>query len=265
MATFLRSPAWLVGHALALVAVVAFVNLGFWQLRRLDEVRAYNAVVSARLAEAPRPLDEVIGAVGSDPEDLSYRRVTVTGRFRPDEEVLLSTRSYRGIPGHHLLTPLETSPGEGVVVDRGWVPLEFDDPPVAVAAPEPGEVTVSGVLFPPQPSPSRGTEEVDFLRFVDLDRLGRQVDLNLAPVYLLSQQEPARQLPRPAELPPLDEGPHLSYAGQWFLFAAIVAVGYPLLIRRRILDRARSVPVGGAGAQGPERAVAGLRDETLRR
>ncbi len=28
-------------------------------------------------------------------------------------------------------------------------------------------------------------------------------------------------------------GPHLGYAGQWFLFAAVVLVGYPVLLRRR--------------------------------
>jgi surfeit locus 1 family protein len=32
--------------------------------------------------------------------------------------------------------------------------------------------------------------------------------------------------------PELDEGPHLSYAVQWFVFATIAAVGYPLVLRR---------------------------------
>ncbi len=264
MRQFLRSPVWLAGHALALVAVVLFVNLGFWQLRRLDEVRDFNATVNARLAEPPRPLEEVLDDVGSDPERLAYRRVTVTGRYRTDEEVLLSTRSYRGTPGHHLLTPLEMATGGGVVVDRGWVPLELDEPPIPAAAPDPGQVTVSGVLFPPEPSPSSGRDQVEFLRFVDLERLGRQVAIDLAPVYVLAQQEPTEQLPLPAELPPLDEGPHLSYAGQWFIFAVVVAVGYPLLVRRRISEQ-RSGAVRGPGAEGPERAVAGFGDEALRR
>jgi surfeit locus 1 family protein len=264
---FLRSPVWVAGHALALAVVVAFVNLGLWQLRRLDEVREHNATVSARLAEPPRPLATVLADVGADAEELAYRRVTVSGQYRPDEEILLSTRSYRGAPGHHLLTPLETAAGEGVIVDRGWVPYELDDPPVAAAAPGSGEVTVTGVLFPPQPSPSGGRDRVEFLRQVDLDRLGRQVSIDLAPVYVLAQDEPSQALPRPAELPTLDEGNHLSYAVQWFLFAGVVAVGYPLLIRRRIRDRAASPsgPVGRARPQGPEGVVAGLGDQPLRR
>lgn len=260
---FLRSPVWLLGHVIALTVVVLFINLGFWQLRRLDEVRDYNATVSARLAEPPRPLDDVLAGSG-DPEELAYRRVTVSGRYLADEEVLLSTRSYGGSPGHHLLTPLQTDTGEGIVVDRGWVPLQFDEPPVAEAAPAAGEVTVTGMLFPPQPSPSTGSERIEFLRQVDLDRLGRQVSVDLAPVYLLDQEQGGQDLPRVAALPALDEGPHLSYAWQWFLFAGVVAVGYPLLLRRRIRDR-RSAAVGGAGAQRPERAVAGLRDQALRR
>lgn len=264
MRAFLRSPIWLLGHAVALLAVVLFVNLGFWQLRRLEEVRDHNATVSARLAAPPRPLDEVIAEVGPDPDGLAHRRVTISGQYLMDEEVLLSTRSHRGTPGHHLLTPLQTAAGEGVVVDRGWVPLELDEPPVAEASPAAGEVTVTGVLFPPEPSPSTGRERVEFLRAVDLDRLGRQVSIDLAPVYVLDQEQAGADLPRIAELAPLDEGPHRSYAGQWFAFAAVVAVGYPLLLRRRIREQ-RSGAVGGAGAQGAQRAVAGLDDQALRR
>ena len=36
----------------------------------------------------------------------------------------------------------------------------------------------------------------------------------------------------PIAEPSLDEGPHLSYAVQWFLFSAIVAVGWFLAVRR---------------------------------
>src|SRR3546814_17509098 len=36
----------------------------------------------------------------------------------------------------------------------------------------------------------------------------------------------------PVPAPPLDAGPHRSYAFQWFAFAAIVAIVYPLILRR---------------------------------
>jgi cytochrome oxidase assembly protein ShyY1 len=38
--------------------------------------------------------------------------------------------------------------------------------------------------------------------------------------------------------PELGEGPHLNYAGQWFIFATLTAIVYPLLLRRVARNRA---------------------------
>lgn len=266
MYRFLRTPRWIAGHVLALTAVVVFVACGFWQLDRLAEVRTDNAVRAARLGEAPAPLDDVLAQAGGDPAALAYRRVTVTGTYDVAEEVLLSTRPYRGNPGHHLLTPLvPAGGGPAVVVDRGWVPLDLDEPPVRQAVPaEPGAtVTVSGILLPPEEASGFGPRtqegEVDYLGHVDVGRLQQQVDQPLVPAYVLAQtQDPAPpgQLPVPAELGVQDEGPHLNYAGQWFLFATVVLVGYPLLLRRTARER-REAPDQGIAAASRTRHMSG--------
>jgi cytochrome oxidase assembly protein ShyY1 len=46
----------------------------------------------------------------------------------------------------------------------------------------------------------------------------------------------------PIPLPELGDGPHLSYAVQWFLFAAVAAVGYVLLLRREAASAGTSTP-----------------------
>ena len=38
--------------------------------------------------------------------------------------------------------------------------------------------------------------------------------------------------PSPVPAPDLTEGPHLNYAGQWFIFATLTVIVYPLLMRR---------------------------------
>ncbi len=43
--------------------------------------------------------------------------------------------------------------------------------------------------------------------------------------------------PTPVPPPELSEGPHLSYAMQWFIFAAAVVVGWVLAVRRSIRTR----------------------------
>lgn len=236
---FLRRPRWILAHVLLVAVAVTCVQLGFWQLRRLDERRALNARVTAGLAAAPVPLDSVIG---EPPSALAYRRVTVTGHYLPAEEVLLGPGSRDGAPGWEVLTPLVTGEG-GILVDRGWVPFALSTPPVTQAAPPGGQVTVSGYLLPSRPARHAGPPGASRLEFVsdpDVARVQGQVSVPLAGAYLvLLEQSPAPGgLPRPSVVPELDEGPHRSYAVQWFLFATIALVGYPLLIRRRAQDLA---------------------------
>lgn len=265
LSRFLRSPRWVAGHVLVLVTVVLFAGLGAWQLERLDSRRDYNALLGGRMEQAPVPLGDLSAGTGSPAaiEADGYRRVTATGTFRHEDEILLSTRSHDGRPGHHVLTPLVTD-GTVLLVDRGWVPLDRNQPPIADAAPPQGPVTVRGVLFPSQEARTSGTFDgrdgvLQFVSHVDLPVLARALDERLYPLYLLAQEQTPGQpgaLPVQADLPELTEGSHLSYAGQWFLFALVVAFGYPYLLRRSYLDqRDGASPVGRpAPSTGPERS-----------
>ena len=144
---FVRRPKWLAGHLLALVAIVGFINLGFWQLRRHDERQVVNATISERMVEAPAALSDLLATYGEDPDSLEYRRATVTGSYLVDEEVLWQARTLNGRSGHDVLTPLEV--GErALIIDRGWVAIDAADPAVDGAEPPAGEVTVVGVIRP---------------------------------------------------------------------------------------------------------------------
>lgn len=251
MLGFLLRPRWLLTHLVVLALVVAFVNVGLWQLRRLDERRALNATVSERMAAPPTPLTSL---VSSEPVDeLAYRRVTVTGTYAVEDEVLLTPRSDNQQPGHHVLTPLVLDDGSAVVVDRGWVPFDSNEPPVQEALPPAGEVSVEGIVLPPQEATRSGTfdgsDDLVFVSAVDVGILQDAIAARLLPVgVLLREQRPAPAgLPRPGDPPEVSEGSHLSYALQWFSFAAIALFGYPLLLRRSIA--ARRQPAGEAGSQ----------------
>lgn len=265
----MRSPTWVAGHVLALAGVVLFIIAGFWQLSRMAEVRAANDLIESRMQAPERPFDVVVTEVGGDPDALAYRRVTVTGSYDTSEELLLSPQTYQGRPGHHVLTPLEIGGGSAILVDRGWVPLELNQPPVAQAQPVTtggDEVTISGILRAPDEDsrfgPRTAEGQNDYVGSMDLDRIQQQVSTDLAPVYLLAQQQqpaPPGALPLMADPPALDDGPHLSYAVQWFLFATVVMVGYPFLIRRTARDRANAPRLTEAGSSGSRQVPAGRR------
>lgn len=236
MVRFLLRPRWLAGLGLVVLVAVSFSRLGVWQLHRLEERRAYEALVASRLAAAPVPLEEVL-AGGASADQIRYRRVTASGTFDTAHEVILYGRTQGDQSGNHVLTPLILGDGTAVAVDRGWVPFADDSPPLADAAPPGGTVRISGVLLPPEivttpePSSTAGTT----LAKVDLGALAAEVPYRLAPAYLLlGSQDPApAALPLVAPLPnPADAPPHLSYAIQWFTFATIAVVGFVVLIRR---------------------------------
>src|SRR5699024_5918903 len=108
------------------------VFLGNWQLSRLADVRENNARLTAQMGAEPIDLADLLdGSV--DQEALEFRPVTVSGTFRADEEVLQRNRSFQGQQGFHLLTPLEVTEGQVVLVRRGWVPAVMDQPPVREA------------------------------------------------------------------------------------------------------------------------------------
>ena len=234
---------------LVVVAVGTMIALGFWQLRRRDTVREDNARVRAQLALPAQPIEQVLPQ-GVNPRRVTYRRVTIAGRYDRVSEILVRSRSYRGQPGSHVLTPVVLSDGRGVLVDRGWIPLTLSGPEEEKTRPpvvRPVEVT--GVLFPSERKGTLGpaippTGRLTTIPRIDVPRIAKQVAYPLVPLYLrLESQTPSQSgdLPVPPGLPDLGEGPHLSYAVQWFIFATIAAVTYITLVRRRRVRRPAEV------------------------
>ena len=252
----LLAPRMVVLHLLVLALVLALARLGTWQLERLEETRARSAAQLERLAAEPVDVPELLDGLSLDDTDrlaqLEFRRVTATGTWRVADEVLQRGRSHQGRPGFHVLTPLDLAEGGTVLVRRGWVPFDNElVPPVTEATPPGGRVTVDGNLERsiPQPTgpiaqrdPDDG--ELDVVFHADLQRLGPQLGADVLPMLVrleAQDPEPSRELPIPAPRPPADDGPHLSYAIQWFSFLVIAVVMYGLWLRRRVRGDERAV------------------------
>jgi cytochrome oxidase assembly protein ShyY1 len=232
MYRFLLRPKWIGFHLLVVVAIVAMINLGFWQLRRLDQRREFNATVEARYDAEPVPIDELL-TPDVVPDEVEWRPVTARGTYLGDETVHVVNRSQNGRAGDNIVVPLELADGRLLLVNRGFVPLGV----VAPAAPE-GGVELVGRLRPSQerrlgqlsdPGEGRLTE----VQRVDIPRLAQQLDGELVDMYVdLIRSDPADSpVVEPVTPPDLSEGSHLSYAVQWFIFSICVAVGWVLAVR----------------------------------
>lgn len=236
MYRFLVRPKWIAFHLLVLFGVIAMINLGFWQLRRLDERQAFNALIEQRYDAPPVPLDELL-LPDTDPDDIAWRPVTVSGTYLPDQGILVVNRSQNGRAGVNTVVPLVLDDGRILLVNRGFVPQGFEEPPVPA-----NDVEIVGRLRPSQErrlgqlsdAPEGVLREAQRL---DLDRLRAQFDAPLVDVYVdLISSVPAEpeRVPEPVVAPDLSEGNHLSYAFQWFIFSIAAAVGWVLAVRRSV-------------------------------
>lgn len=232
---------WMTAHLVALALALLFVNLGLWQLRRLEDRRLENAVMTARMEEAPMPIGELVRAAGDDLDSLAHRSTTAVGEYRPEEEVLIRSQVLEGTAGYHVVTPFETVEGQTLLVNRGWVPLEMDQVPVP-ANPPSGNVEITGLIQPDAHRPDAPAGERPIFRRIDIGAIGGE---DLLPFYLLLQGGSDDVLPIPVSPPDvISEGNHLSYAVQWFTFLVIGLVGYGLLLRRALLGERKTIDDG---------------------
>jgi surfeit locus 1 family protein len=215
--------------AILFLTAAGFARLGIWQLSRLHERRAANSVIVVRRGAPPVML--VPGSTGTD--TLAEHRVVAHGRYDHAREIIIRGDVLEGVPGVHVVTPLRLgADGSAVLVDRGFLPAPDALTVNTRGLEEPGEVTVRGIALP---LPSGGGEPIEHggrttWRRLDLRALRSRLPYEVLPVYV--QQEPDSALPRfprRQAAAPIDEGPHLSYAVQWFLFAGL-AVGFAVMV-----------------------------------
>ena len=208
--------------AAMLLASLGFARLGVWQLAG---------------RRAP-PVPVTAASVGI--ETLREHRVVAEGRYDSAHEIILRGAVLQGAPGVRVVTPLLLADrGPAVLVERGFLPA-----PDAISADtdgtgEPGEVTVRGLAQPIGAGPGEPLERAGRTtwRRLDLEALRRRLPYAILPIVIL--QSPDTSLPafpRRFDPPPVDDGPHLSYAIQWFLFAGLGA-GFAILIVGRTSAR----------------------------
>jgi len=186
---------------------------------------------------------EVKGGEPQPIDDIEWRKVIVTGTFRPADEVIVLNRSQDGTAGYDPLTPLDTTVGINpyvLLVDRGFVPLATDTPP-----PPSGQIEFLGRVRLSQErrlgaltDPAEG--ELDEVQRIDVERLSKQMattsNQEVLPFYVDLLESPAITANLPARVadPELSNGSHLSYAIQWIIFSVCAVAAWVFLVRKAI-------------------------------
>ena len=218
---------------LTCVAIGTCIRLGFWQLDRLAQRRARNAVVTSRGAEPVVPLERI---AAQDTSASHWRRVRLRGVADYPAELVHATRTQGGMPGVHVLTPVKPLAGAwgdtAVLVIRGYLAapdgrtIDFG----AVREPDTLDLDVLVLAYPvlrtglvTMPS------NAGAVCVLDRDTLSVKTGRPLARMLLLALGDTViRDVAVLTRVPPpaITEGPHLSYALQWFGFATVFGIGF---------------------------------------
>lgn len=229
---FLLRPSWLalVAGVLAF-AFACFYLLSPWQFGRNAEREAQNTAVQSSLTAKPKPLDTVFPPGVAPNSHTEWTPVTISGTYLPKDEVVARLRTVLGEPAFEVLTPMRTTTGEVVLIDRGYLrPAEHGAVP-SYAAPPAGVVQVVARARQDETDPKNRDAFADAstagkLQSYDVDSrvVARAAGLAIQPGYFqLNDNTPGVLSPLP--LPQLDSGPFFSYALQWIAFGVMALAG----------------------------------------
>ena len=227
--TFLLRPGWI---ALALV-VVAFTYLCFtvlapWQLGKNTRTSRENQQIEYSLSTPPVPLKTILPQQDSSAPNEQWRRVTATGHYLPDVQVLARLRVVDGDQAFEVLAPFAVDDGPTVLVDRGYVRPEpgshvpeFPRPPQQAVALTARLRDSEPRLKDKEPFSRDGVQQV---YSINTDQVSTLTKVPLAGSYLqLVENQPGGL--GLIGVPNLDAGPFLSYGIQWISFGILAPIG----------------------------------------
>jgi surfeit locus 1 family protein len=232
-------PRWLALLALVLLVASGMAWLGNWQLDRAREQG--GSAQRDRLAAQPVPLQSVFGAREEFPVAGLDRPVWVEGRWEPGTDLMVPGRRQGEQSGSWVLTALRLDDGSAVPVVRGFTSSGSSSGSLPT-----GRVRVDGVLRPGEPAVVREPGESSGLPEGQIERID--------PVELIERWSgplfTGYVVAVPAAGQGLDAVPvvadrsglalqNLSYAVQWWIFAAFGLLLWWRLVRDDHLEPAR--------------------------
>ncbi|GAA0793496.1 SURF1 family cytochrome oxidase biogenesis protein [Spirilliplanes yamanashiensis] len=241
---FLLSRRWLGYAVVGVLAAAAMVLLGNWQWDRYQDRRASNERVEAGGQATPAPVAAVLPrGDGAAPPGSEWARITATGRYDAANEILARGRTVNARVGFEVVTPLVLDDGSAVLVDRGWIEAIPGDALARPTIPPPptGPVTVVGRVHLSETRP-RAVDRRDGrleVRRISATQLEDHLPYPVLNGYvLLTEQTPAAggQL-TPIPIRTQNAWQSGAYAVQWWLFAALVPVGFWWAARRETRDQ----------------------------
>lgn len=218
----------------SLVMLLVFpllVWLGFWQLERAEWKQALVDTHAERIQQPAQSLAQLL-ELG---DAVEYRNTRVQGNYDLEHQLLLDNRTYAGKAGYHVLTPLQLSSQDAVVlVNRGWVPTGYDRSILPdLPGPDHEVSLVATIKLPPKKLFRLGEIEEattgwpKVVQQLRIKQFEKRLGYVLLPVTLLLDKQDEHGFVRdwkPVYGMPADK--HRAYALQWFTLAVVLMMIY---------------------------------------
>jgi surfeit locus 1 family protein len=225
----------LVPPVAALVLVLLFTCLGFWQLDRAEQKQALQESFENAAERA---------SVTDDLKPALYQPIAATGHYLGERQFLIDNMVQDGRLGYYVITPLELAPAKPLLlVNRGWLAGLATDrklPSIAVGALPQTVTGRAGRLPRAVIRPGAALRAGDWPKvatFPTTAELGRALGRPVLPYVLLADPEPGVGLVRRWQPQQMGPARHIGYAFQWFALALTVVVVAVVLYRRQRAGR----------------------------
>lgn len=236
------TPGWVLTTVFVVIfSYFAFTALAPWQLNKNDAIIDRNDQITASYENDPVPVTDVMNDEGAIAQDEEWTRVTLQGRYVPEDEVLLRMRPVDSSPAFQSLIPFELTNGQMILVHRGWeasgdgttVP-EIEDPPTTT-------VSVQGMVRQGEEQATRAPlEESGYQQVYSINtpQISELTGTELSEDYVMLEEDSPGAL-REMPVPKLDRGSHLSYGLQWLAFGVMAPLGLIYLVWAEFKERRR--------------------------
>ena len=239
-------PRWIAGLVFAIVLSGVFVLLSQWQFGQSTK----SDMPVAAITEEVKPLTAVLKPAEFFPGSAADQKVSATGSYDPQKQVLVPGRLHGGQKGYWIVSAFAVadapalagagaSPQTWIPVARGWVA----DPAEAVPPPS-GTIELTGRLIPsesPVPNTDAGPGRASAVSVAELINIW---EVSSYPGFIAADTEMAGPIDVSAAaggpLQPLNIGPqpaaqklnllNIFYAVEWVVFA-----GFALFIWWRLV------------------------------
>lgn len=213
---------------------IACIALGQWQFDRRAQAQSAIALLDQNYDVPAVPLDELVTDLAEFDASEKWRTVQLDGEYVRDI-IYVRTRSGSGGIGFEQLATLVRTDGTAFVVNRGWVPANGDNSAPAETPELPaGQVSVTVRMMPGEQSIVGRDAPAGQIATIHLETMDERTsgDLYLGWYGRLATETPSSETGTKWDKPKLGEGPHLSYALQWYVFAAMGFFGYGWALRK---------------------------------